>query len=153
MMAKEMSDTDNRGRILWILASSRPDLIEVDLKRPGRVDVKLPLFPADNPEDGYQLIRALCRKHQLKLPKSGPEELIPLIPEWVTPGGAESIAMKVYRLVKTKKLEALEAVRECLDDYQSPISRDVMEFQIGLAVSEASDLDFVPEAFRQFRNE
>ncbi|MEM9478940.1 MAG: AAA family ATPase, partial [Verrucomicrobiota bacterium] len=46
MMAKEMSDTRNRGRILWILASSRPDLIEIDLKRPGRIDVKFPLFPA-----------------------------------------------------------------------------------------------------------
>ena len=35
MMAKEMSDTGNRGRILWILASSRPDLIEIDRKRLG----------------------------------------------------------------------------------------------------------------------
>ena len=34
------------GASLWILASSRPDLIEVDLKRPGRVDVKVPA-PAD----------------------------------------------------------------------------------------------------------
>ena len=42
MFAEEMSNTRNRGKILWILASSRPDLIEVDLKRPGRVDVKIP---------------------------------------------------------------------------------------------------------------
>ena len=52
MMAKEMSNTENRGRILWILASSRPDLIEVDLKRPGRVDVKIPLFPASDAAEG-----------------------------------------------------------------------------------------------------
>ena len=31
MMAQEMSDTRNRGKIVWILGSSRPDLIEVDL--------------------------------------------------------------------------------------------------------------------------
>ena len=49
MMAKEMSDTRNRGKILWILASSRPDLIEVDLKRPGRVDVKIPAVPGPRP--------------------------------------------------------------------------------------------------------
>ena len=73
MMAKEMSDTSNRGRILWILASSRPDLIEVDLKRTGRVDVKIPLFPAPDAEGGYLLIRALCKKHKLKLPKECPE--------------------------------------------------------------------------------
>ena len=67
----------------------------------------------------------------------------------MTPGAAESIAIKVYRLVKTKGLNAVEALRDCLDEYQNPIPTDVMEFQIDLAVREASDLDFVPEAFRK----
>ena len=149
MMAKEMSDTGNRGKILWILASSRPDLIEVDLKRPGRVDVKIPLFPAHEREGGYKLIRALGKKHKLALPKECPEDLLPLVPEMVTPGAAESIAIKVYRLVKTKSVEPVEALRDCLDEYQNPIPEDIMEFQIGLAVREASDLDFVPKVFRE----
>ncbi len=150
MMAKEMSNTANRGRILWILASSRPDLIEVDLKRPGRVDVKIPLFPAHDTAGCYLLIRALCKKHRLDLPKECPEALQSLIPEWVTPGAAESIAMKVYRLVKTKGVDAEEALRDCLDEYQNPIPREIMEEQIGLAAGEASDRDFVPEVFRDF---
>ena len=54
MFAKEMSEPANRGRIVWVLASSRPDLIEVDLKRPGRVDVKLPLFPTATPEESFR---------------------------------------------------------------------------------------------------
>ena len=62
MIAEEMSDTDNRGRILWILASSRPDLIEVDIKRPGRIDVKIPLFPTLEPREGFTLLRALCKR-------------------------------------------------------------------------------------------
>ena len=45
MLAKEMSDTKNRGKIIWIFATSRPDLVEVDLKRQGRLDVHIPLFP------------------------------------------------------------------------------------------------------------
>ncbi len=148
MMAEEMSDTRNRGRILWILASSRPDLIEVDLKRPGRVDVKIPLFPAHQPEEGYLLIRALCRKHQLELPENCPPDLLPLIPALVTPGAAESLAIKVYRLVKTRSLSPRESLRDCLKDYQSPVPTEVMRHQIGLAVREASDLDFVPDVFR-----
>jgi len=148
MMAKEMSDGRNRGRILWILASSRPDLIEIDLKRPGRVDVKIPLFPSHEPEGAYLLIRALCKKHALDLPKEIPESLTGMIPELVTPGAAESIAIKVYRQVKTKGLNAVDALRDCLDEYQNPIPPDVMAFQIDLAVREASDLDFVPESFR-----
>lgn len=148
MMAKEMSDTRNRGRILWILASSRPDLIEVDLKRPGRVDVKIPLFPSSDPEEGYRLIRALARKHDLDLPENPPESVRDLLPGLVTPGAAESIAIKIYRLVKTKALSAEAALADCLDDYQNPVPKDVMDFQIGIAVREASDLDFVPQVFR-----
>ena len=148
MMAKEMSNRDNRGRILWILASSRPDLIEVDLKRPGRVDVKIPLFPSTTPEEGFFLIRALCKKQKVKLPKSALEELRPLIPELVTPGAAESLAIKVYRLMKTRGLEPVAALRDCLDEYQNPVPAEILQAQIRMAVEEASDLSFVPEMFR-----
>ena len=51
MLAKEMSDTRNRGRIIWVFATSRPDLLEVDLKRQGRLDVHIPLFPPETPEE------------------------------------------------------------------------------------------------------
>ncbi|MEM7603402.1 MAG: ATP-binding protein, partial [Verrucomicrobiota bacterium] len=151
MMAKEMSNPANRGRILWILASSRPDLIEVDLKRPGRVDVKIPLFPAHEAEEAYMLIRALGKKHDLELPKECPEEILPLVPTLVTPGAAESIAIKIYRQVRTKDLSSVEALKDCLDEYQNPIPKEIMDFQIGLAVTEASDLDFVPGEFREYK--
>ena len=150
MMAKEMSDSSNRGRILWILASSRPDLIEVDLKRPGRIDVKIPLFPTNDASEGYLLIRALGKKFQLDLPKVCPPDLLPLVPTMITPGAAESIAVKVYRQVRTEAVTPLDGLRDCLDEYQNPVPEEVMNFQIGLAVHEASDLGFVPETFRSF---
>jgi len=56
----------------------------------------------------------------------------------------------VYRLAKTRSVEPLEALIDCLDEYQNPVPSDVMEFQIGLAVREASDLDFVPATFRKY---
>lgn len=152
MMAKEMSNSDNRGKILWILASSRPDLIEVDLKRPGRVDVKIPLFPSTSAEEGFHLIRALCKKHRVDMPKDALEELRELIPDLVTPGAAESLAIKVYRMMKTKGLDPTAALRDCLDEYQNPVPQDVLDFQIGLAVEEASDLSFVPKRFREPRS-
>jgi SpoVK/Ycf46/Vps4 family AAA+-type ATPase len=148
MMAKEMSRRENRGRILWILASSRPDLIEVDLKRPGRVDVKIPLFPSTTPEEGFFLIRALCKKQKVDLPKSALEELRELIPELVTPGAAESLSIKVYRLMKTRGLEPVAALKDCLDEYQNPVPAEIIQAQIRLAVDEASDLSFVPAMFR-----
>lgn len=147
MMATEMSRSSNRGKILWILASSRPDLIEVDLKRPGRVDVKIPLFPAHTPEEAYALIRILCKKYGLLLAKTIPPEILGHLPKLVTPGAAESLAIKVYRLVKTDNLAPGAALAGILADYQSPVPPNVMDFQIRLAVDEASDLSFVPEKF------
>lgn len=150
MMAKEMSKAENRGKILWILASSRPDLIEVDLKRPGRVDVKMPLFPTSTAEEGFNLIRALCKKHNVKLPKSSLKNLKTLIPNLITPGAAETIATKTYRLIKTStaKMTTEKALKDILDSYQNPVPTDILNFQIEIAIKEASDIEFIPKYFR-----
>ena len=61
MLAKEMSDTRNRGRIIWVFATSRPDLLEVDLKRQGRLDVHIPLFA---PQTTDELQRAASARRR-----------------------------------------------------------------------------------------
>src|SRR5205085_7456189 len=46
-LAAAMGDTRNRGRILWILMTSRPDLLPIDLKRQGRAEEHISLFYPD----------------------------------------------------------------------------------------------------------
>jgi hypothetical protein len=149
MLAEEMSDTSNRGHIVWVLASSRPDLIEVDLKRPGRIDVKIPLFPTTSTQEGFQLIRALCKRRGLLIDESVLPEVEHDIPNLLTPGAAEALAIKVYRLSRVENLAPVEALKRCLDDYLNPVPPEVLAAQIQLAVREASDLDFVPPVLRQ----
>jgi hypothetical protein len=151
MFAEQMSNPANRGRIVWILASSRPDLIEVDLKRPGRVDVKIPIFPTTTAAEGFTLIRALAKRRGVELQESDFAAVEAVIPKLLTPGAAESIAVKLYRSVRTEGLNAVDALRDTLDGYQAPVPPDGMEFQIALAAREASDGDFVPEPFRHLR--
>jgi hypothetical protein len=151
MFAEEMSNPANRGRIVWILASSRPDLIEVDLKRPGRVDVKIPIFPTTTAAEGFTLLRALAKRRGVELQESDFAAVEALIPKLLTPGAAESIAVKLYRSVRTEGLSPVDALRDTLDLYQPPVPADVMDFQIALAAREASDGDFVPEMFRHLR--
>lgn len=149
MLAEEMSNTRNRGRIVWVLASSRPDLIEVDLKRPGRVDVKIPLLPTATPRESFDLIRGLCTRRGVSIEPSAFDSLLEILPGLVTPGAAEAIAVKVYRATRTiPGMSPLEAIRSVLRDYQPPVPLDVMRAQIELAVRESSDSGFVPEAFR-----
>ena len=148
MIAQEMSDTRNRGRIMWILASSRPDLIEVDLKRPGRVDMKAPLLPTTSAEESAALISALCSRFDLNLSVSDLLGLGSDMPLLLTPGAAEALAIKVYRQVKTAKMSAAEAMISCLTGYQPPVPMDVMIHQMRIAIREASDLAFVPISLR-----
>ena len=148
MIAEEMGSSGNRGKIIWVLASSRPDLIEVDLKRPGRVDTKIPLFPTTTPRESLDLLRALLRRRKLELSDENGRELEPVMPPLLTPGAAEALAVKIYRLARTAGCSTLEAVRESLSDYQNPVPLDVLENQIRLAAREASDLEFVPVCFR-----
>jgi hypothetical protein len=146
MLAEEMGRSENRGKIIWILASSRPDLIEVDLKRPGRVDVKIPLFPTTTPEETFNLLQTLFEKRGLAIPSSAADALRDKLPVLVTPGAADALVMKVYRDVRTAQTQPLESLTRALLDYQNPIPREIMEFQIRLAIQEASDRAFVPAA-------
>lgn len=146
MIAQEMGDADNRGKVIWILASSRPDLIEVDLKRPGRVDVKIPLLPTTTVEESASLLKALLKRFDLTLESSALVKLsLPLL---LTPGAAEALAVKVYRQVRTAQMEPLAALRHCLQGYQPPVAEQVLRMQMSIAIREATDMAFVPESLR-----
>ncbi len=43
-MLEIMSDTSLRGKVLWIMATNRPDLIDPAMKRPGRCDLRIPFL-------------------------------------------------------------------------------------------------------------
>ena len=148
MMAAEMSDTRNRGKIVWVLASSRPDLIEVDLKRPGRVDVKIPLFPSTNPEEGFTLLRALCRSRGVEVSKELTPELRVLIPNLLTPGAAEAIAVKVYRASVAKEMSPDEALRDTLIGYLPPIDPEILRHQMKIAAAESTEPSFIDPAIK-----
>ncbi len=150
MIAEEMGSSESRGRIIWVLASSRPDLIEVDLKRPGRVDVKIPLLPTSDARESFDLIRFLCRSRGIEISPDNFDALAPKVPLLLTPGAAETIAVKTYRLMRTKSIEPAAALSECLDQYRPPVALETIETQIRLAVAEASDPSFVPPAFSSF---
>jgi SpoVK/Ycf46/Vps4 family AAA+-type ATPase len=61
-----MSDTGNRGRILFLVMTNRPDKLDVDLKRAGRLDRKIPFLYSQTPEEVEEVARALVRKNKIK---------------------------------------------------------------------------------------
>jgi AAA+ superfamily predicted ATPase len=157
MLAKEMSDTKNRGKIIWIFATSRPDLVEVDLKRQGRLDVHIPLFPPGDAAGRADLFAAMA--HKLKLPIK-PEELPPL-PDNDQIGGneMEGILVRALRVYETAadaeergqgKAKVLRAcIEEAISDFRPSAHVERLELMDLLAVKECTDTRFLPERFRK----
>ncbi len=67
MIASQMGDTRYRGQIIWMLLTSRPDLLPIDLKRQGRAEVHIPLFYPAKAEDIEEMLRAMAKKNKLQL--------------------------------------------------------------------------------------
>ena len=93
-------------------------------------------------------MRALCGRRHVPLDADAIEPLRQRLPDRLTPGAAEALAVKAYRLVRTESCAPIDAVRRCLDDYRPAVSADVMALHIQLAVGEASDTSFIPAAYR-----
>src|SRR5207237_3531037 len=69
-----LSDTCNRGRILLILMTNRPDRLDVDIKRAGRMDKKIPLLYAQTADEVEAVVIAQLRKHRLQNALTFPED-------------------------------------------------------------------------------
>jgi AAA+ superfamily predicted ATPase len=150
MLAKEMSDTRNRGRIVWVFATSRPDLLEVDLKRQGRLDIHIPMFPPETPEEIHSLFLTIARK--LKVPLTDAD--IPEIPSGLTVGGNEIEGILV-RALRTQALGSSaprplhEILAEVLRDVRPSAHRLKLEYMDLVAVKECTDSRFLPERYRE----
>ena len=67
MIARQMGDTRYRGKIVWMLLTSRPDLLPIDLKRQGRAEVHIPLFYPHDQAEMEAMFAAMARKCHVKL--------------------------------------------------------------------------------------
>jgi AAA+ superfamily predicted ATPase len=158
MLSKEMSDTHNRGRIVWVFATSRPDLLEVDLKRQGRLDVHIPLFPPNTPQEREALLLAIAKK--LKFPLAAGD--LPPFADDLALGGNELEgvlvrALRIYELSAESPDSPRRSIKEVLADVlkevrPNPHTRK-LEYMDLVAVKECTDARFLPERFRELTPE
>jgi AAA+ superfamily predicted ATPase len=150
MLAKEMSDTRNRGRILWVFATSRPDLLEVDLKRQGRLDVHIPLFPPETQEEMRVLLLSVARK--LKFPLGGDD--LPELPSGTGLGGNEIEgvlvrALRVHELSPEPRPPLKETLGAIFREVRPNAHTRKLEYMDLVAVRECTDVCFLPPRFRE----
>lgn len=148
MLAAAMSDTRYRGRILWIFATSRPDLLEVDLKRQGRLDVHIPLFPPQTAEEMRSLLLAIAKKYKFPLAASDIQDLN----EGMGMGGNEIEgvlvrALRVYELQPEPRKPLQEILTAVFREVRPSAHTQKLEYMDYVAVKECTDARFLPEKY------
>ena len=156
MLAQKMSDTTKRGKIIWILATSRPDLLEVDLKRQGRLDVHIPLFSPQTEEERNELFKVVSKKIGITIP----DEKLPKIPEGLDIGGNEMEALlvranRICDLQKEgeEKRPLDEIVKTILVEFRPSPHTKPLEYMDMVAVKECTDSRFLPPRYKNMSPE
>jgi transitional endoplasmic reticulum ATPase len=154
-----MSDTSHRGRIVFIMMTNRPDKLDTDLKRPGRLDMKIPFFHPQTGGERLAILRALIRRHKIDAAVPD-EEILPVLGELEGYASAdlEALLLLAFDDFCAGHLpEGVETVPEKLTtpylvravaDYMPTREKDMVRYMEWLAVSEASNRRLLPDRFR-----
>jgi len=148
-IASFMSDTANRGRIIWFLMTARPDLMPVDLKRQGRAEEHLALFPPYTKEERVELFEAMKKKTGLRLT----EDVVPQVIEEglkVYSGADMEAALtraKFRAASEGRKKVTPEILEKALADFLPPTYPEEVELQTLTAVIECTSKELLPERY------
>ena len=149
-IAAAMSNTENRGRILWILMTSRPDLLPIDLKRQGRAEEHISLFYPETEADRLEIATAMARKNKITH----------IIEDWtaitksplhLSGADIESIVIRTRRVARQAgrtevNVEDLQAVAS---EFTPARDENAVEYQELVAAREATSRSMLPERFQK----
>ena len=156
MIARQMGDTRYRGKIVWMLLTSRPDMLPIDLKRQGRAEVHIPLFYPHDQAEMDAMFTAMARKCGVKLAPGlpGPVDLA----LGLSGADIESVVLAARRKgldraadAGTQAPETISAddLRAALDDFMPSAQGLEKEMQEIAAVLECTEKRFLPDRWKE----
>jgi AAA+ superfamily predicted ATPase len=145
-----MSDTSHRGRVLILMMTNRPDKLDVDLKRPGRFDLKIPFFFPEEPDERLSILKALTRKNKLIVEPGVRFDEAVAATEGYSGAELEAVMLAAQNRAAAEDRDAI--AQADLDGAVSDVipSRDtrMLEYMELLAVFEASARRMLPDRYR-----
>ena len=125
MIASQMGNTKYRGKIIWMLLTSRPELLPIDLKRQGRAEVHIPLFYPKEESEIQKMFAIMAKKNKVKLA----DDAIPNV--------------SVERELSGADIESvvLNAKREMMADGRDVLARADMEMSLESFIPSAQGIE------------
>ncbi len=142
-----MSDTRNRGRILFIIMTNRPDKLDIDIKRAGRLDRKIPFFYPQTIEEVNAVVSAQLRRHRITSTLEFPRDSDAL--SYLV--GHSNADIEAALLLADESAEGapidFKALTQACRDYLPARDTKMLKFMELLAVFETSNRRLLPARF------
>lgn len=150
-IASFMSDTSNRGRIIWFLMTARPDLMPVDLKRQGRAEEHLALFPPHTKEERVELFEAMKKKTGLRLTEPHVPKAIEKGTQMLSGADMEAALTRAKFRAAAQNVDQVtpEMLDQALDNFLPPTYPEEIELQTLSAVIECTSKELLPERYKK----
>ncbi len=143
------SNTNNRGKVIFIAATNRPDLLDAALKRAGRFDKKIPILIPETCERA-EIFKIMIKKYGFE---TDIEDFSAFAEETENYTGAEieTVVRKAYEIANEDDVEGTllsenilrEAIKRCRPSTQQ------VEFMTMLAIKECDDKDLLPDKYKE----
>ncbi len=141
-------NTNNRGKVIFIAATNRPDLIDPALKRAGRFDKKIPILLPDVQERA-DIFRIIIKKYGFETDVKDFTHFAEGTENY-TGAEIETVVRKAYELANEDEKDdttlTAEILSEAIDKCRP--STQQIQFMTMLAIEECDDKDLLPEKYR-----
>lgn len=144
-----MSDTSHRGRVVILMMTNRPDKLDVDLKRPGRFDLKIPFFFPEAASERKLIMEALLRKNGLEMGRGAKLDGAVKKTEGYSGAELELILLRAANLAAEREHKGISQkdIDEAVVDVIPSRDTKMLEYMELLAVFEASARRMLPERY------
>jgi len=146
-----MSDTSQRGKVLWMVMSNRPDKLDIDLKRPGRFDEKIPFFLPWQEEERMRILQAQLGKHHLQAADDWDAAALARGTEGFSAAEIEALLLLAARLADDAgsggQPLAMASMAEALGEFVPNRNTAMIRFMELLAVYESSSRRYLPPRY------
>ena len=145
-----MSDTTNRGRVLFVLMTNRPDKMDIDIKRAGRLDRKIPFFYSQEADEVEPVVVAQLRRHRVEHDIMFPRDRSAVSTRLVGYSNAdvEAVVLTANGLAESAgEKVTVDHFTRALDDYLPSRDAKMLEYMELLAAFESSSRSLLPKRY------